>query len=192
MVRGVDDVTQDRFESLRAPWSFREREEIALLRAGGAGVREISRQVGRAPSTISRELRRNAATRGGKLEDRPSVAQWKADLVARRPKPAKLVVNDELRHYVQERLSGEVRRPDGMVRGPSTGPWKGRNKPASSINHRRGTLRVRRGWYGLPRPREHPPVSTLEPLSLAECSSGIFRPGRRQRVCTRRRPLALA
>jgi len=109
--------------------SFREREEIALLRAGGAGVREISRQVGRAPSTISRELRRNAATRGGKLEYRPSVAQWKADLVARRPKPARLVVNDELRHYVQERLSGEVRRPDGMVRGPSTGPWKGRNKP---------------------------------------------------------------
>src|SRR5262245_23735069 len=50
--------------------SFGEREEIALLRAGGAGVREIARRLGRAPSTVSRELRRNAATRTGRLEYR--------------------------------------------------------------------------------------------------------------------------
>jgi hypothetical protein len=60
--------------------SFPEREEIALLKAQGGGVREIARQLGRDPSTISRELRRNAATRGGKLDYRASVAQWKADL----------------------------------------------------------------------------------------------------------------
>jgi hypothetical protein len=48
-------------------------------------VRGIARALGRAPSTISRELRRNAATRGGKLDYRASVAQWKADLLARRP-----------------------------------------------------------------------------------------------------------
>jgi hypothetical protein len=34
--------------------SFAEREEIAVLLAGGCGVREIARQLGRAPSTISR------------------------------------------------------------------------------------------------------------------------------------------
>jgi DNA-binding CsgD family transcriptional regulator len=39
--------------------SFAEREEIALLRAQGKGVREIARTVGRDPGTISRELRRN-------------------------------------------------------------------------------------------------------------------------------------
>lgn len=110
--------------------SFGEREEIALLKAHGAGVREIARRVGRAPSTISRELRRNAATRGGRLDYRASVAQWKADLLARRPKTAKLVVNERLREYVQERLAGQVRRPDGSpVSGPVTAPWKGRNKP---------------------------------------------------------------
>lgn len=38
---------------------FEEREEIALLRAEGKGVREIAREIGRAPSTISRELRRD-------------------------------------------------------------------------------------------------------------------------------------
>ena len=58
--------------SLEAPsgryLSFDEREEIALLRAQGHGVREIARRIGRAPSTISRELRRNAATRSGEVE----------------------------------------------------------------------------------------------------------------------------
>jgi IS30 family transposase len=110
--------------------SFEEREEIALLKAQGTGVREIARRVGRHPSTISRELRRNAATRGGKLEYRASVAQWKAELMARRPKTAKLAADERLRGYVQDRLAGQVRRPDGTaVAGPATVPFKGRSKP---------------------------------------------------------------
>ncbi len=110
--------------------SFSEREEIALLRAQGCGVRSIARQVGRDPSTISRELRRNAATRGQKLDYRASVAQWKADLVAQRPKTAKLVANPALHDYVQQRLSGKVRHPNGKtVTGPTTPQWKGRGKP---------------------------------------------------------------
>jgi IS30 family transposase len=109
--------------------SFEEREEIAMLRAEGCGVRAIARRLGRSPSTISRELRRNAATRGGKLEYRASVAQWKAERMARRPKAAKLAVDHRLREYVQERLAGQVRRPDGMVVGPAIGPWNRRNKP---------------------------------------------------------------
>jgi IS30 family transposase len=106
--------------------SFVEREEIALLRVGGAGVRDIARQLGRSPSTISRELRRNAATRSGGLEYRASTAQWHADRRSRRPKRAKLAVNPELRRYVQDRLSGAVQRPDGIA---ATGPdvaWVGR------------------------------------------------------------------
>ena len=88
--------------------SFAEREEIALLRAQERGVREIARQLGRSPSTISRELRRNAATRGGTLQYRATVAQWKAERAAERPKAAKLAQNKRLRTYVQERLSGVV------------------------------------------------------------------------------------
>jgi transposase-like protein len=110
--------------------SFEEREEIAVCRAQGGGVREIARRLGRSPSTISRELRRNAATRGGKLDYRASVAQWKAEMMARRPKAAKLAADERLREYVQERLSGQVHRPDGTaVPGPATGCWKGRSKP---------------------------------------------------------------
>jgi IS30 family transposase len=106
--------------------SFTEREEIALLHAQQLGVRAIARKLGRSPSTISRELRRNAATRGGKLVYRASIAQWKAERAARRPKPAKLAANDQLRQYVQDRLAGEVATPDGTsVPGPKV-RWIGR------------------------------------------------------------------
>ena len=109
--------------------SFEEREEIALLRAKQIGVREIARRIGRDPATISRELRRNAATRSGKQEYRALVAQWKSQQAAKRPKTAKLVENQRLRDYVQDRLAGNVVRPDGsIVAGPTPAPWKGLNK----------------------------------------------------------------
>jgi IS30 family transposase len=110
--------------------SFAEREEIALLKAHDKGVREIARTIGRDPGTVSRELRRNAATRGGKPVYRAVVAQWKAQQAAKRPKTAKLAGNERLREYVQDRLAGNVRRTDGtIVPGPTTPPWKGLNKP---------------------------------------------------------------
>jgi len=110
--------------------SFHEREEIALLKAQGSGVRQIARAIGRDPSTISRELRRNAANRSNNLDYRASVAQWKAELAAKRPKPAKLVTNPTLRTYVEERLSGQIRRPNGMiVTGPPPPRFTGNAKP---------------------------------------------------------------
>ena len=120
--------------------SFAEREEIAILRVRGHGVREIARRTGRSPSTISRELRRNAATRGGRLEYRAMAAQWHADLRARRPKTAKLAANQALRKYVQDRLAGTVTRPDGAaVAGPDV-RWIGRR------HGRRADRRWARAW----------------------------------------------
>ena len=53
--------------------------------------------------------------------------------MARRPKTAKLVENDRLREYVQDRLAGAIRRPDGTpASGPATPTWTGRNKPRRS------------------------------------------------------------
>ncbi|MGY3281773.1 hypothetical protein ACVJ5M_009435 [Bradyrhizobium sp. S3.7.6] len=106
--------------------SLVEREEIALLKVQGHSIQEIGRRLGRAASTVSRELRRNAATRGGGLEYRATTAQWHADRSARRPKPTKLALNATLRTYVQERLAGDVVAPSGApVLGPVV-PWKGR------------------------------------------------------------------
>jgi len=109
--------------------SFVEREEIALRKAQGAGVRQIARELDRDPSTISRELRHNAASRGGKLDYRASVAQWKAELLALRPKASKLVVNERLREYVLERLAGQVRPGHGGARTGGGGRWQA-SRPA--------------------------------------------------------------
>jgi len=106
--------------------SFAERKQLALPVACGGGVREIARQLGRSPSTISRELRRNAATRGGSLDYRAHTAQWHADRAAMRPKPAQLLTNCVLREYVQERLAGNIATPGGKsIAGPQV-EWKGR------------------------------------------------------------------
>jgi IS30 family transposase len=106
--------------------SLSEREEIAILKAKGCGVREIARQVGRSPSTISRELRRNAASRTDSSGYRAITAQWHAERRARRPKISKLAKNEELREYVQDRLAGKIARPSGeLVLGPDV-RWVGR------------------------------------------------------------------
>lgn len=120
--------------------SYAEREHLALLRAQQLGVRECARRLARAPSTISRELRRNAATRSGGFDYRATSAQWHADRAARRPKPAKLAAHPTLRQYVQERLAGVIVRPDGTPEpGPSV-PWKGRR------HGRRQQRRWGRAW----------------------------------------------
>src|SRR5689334_23946077 len=101
--------------------SLAEREEIALLNAQGHSIREIGRRLGRAGSTISRELDRNAATHGGKMAYRATTAQWHADRSARRPKPTKLARNAALRTYVEDRLAGVVVAPScARVRRPGT------------------------------------------------------------------------
>lgn len=108
--------------------SFAEREELALLRVQDLGIREIARRLSRSPSTISRELRRNAETRSGVLRYRPTVAQWKAERAARRPKVAKLANNVRLQAYVQSRLAGAVTDADGRaIPGPNV-PWRGRRQ----------------------------------------------------------------
>lgn len=109
--------------------SFAEREDIAVWHAQKLGVREIARRLGRSPSTISRELRRNASTRTFRLEYRASLAQWHAERRARRPKPATLATNERLRVYVQDRLVGDVRDGAGRPVGPAGLAWSGRNKP---------------------------------------------------------------
>src|SRR6266852_9849145 len=64
--------------------SFAEREEIAILHVQRVGVREIARRLGRSASTISRELRRNASTRGHARVYRATAAQWHAERRASR------------------------------------------------------------------------------------------------------------
>jgi IS30 family transposase len=97
--------------------SYAEREEIALGRAAGQGVREIARRMGRDHSTVSRELRRNRGS--AQFGYRAWVAQGHADARARRPKPRRLQTNARLHAVVQgwleqrcspEQIRGRLRR----------------------------------------------------------------------------------
>ena len=84
-----------------------ERELIEDYRASGWGVRAIARALGRAPSTVGRELRRNSQIRspGSRSRYRARPAQAKARARARRPKVAKLAADPILRALVQDDLS---------------------------------------------------------------------------------------
>ncbi len=79
---------------------FEEREEIMRLQARGLGVRGIAREIGRDPSTVSRELKRAVGVRGY----RAGMAQTHADRGRRGPRNAKLASNLRLRREVQARL----------------------------------------------------------------------------------------
>jgi IS30 family transposase len=80
--------------------SFREREEISRGIAAGMSLRCIAHRLGRASSTVSREV----ATNGGRLRYRAAVAHRASRHRARRPKPAKLAMNPRLRGVVEEKL----------------------------------------------------------------------------------------
>jgi IS30 family transposase len=81
--------------------SLAEREEIAVGVAAGEPLRVIAARLGRAPSTVSREVRRNRPQRGGY---RAVAAQAQAEFRARRPKTARLAGDGRLRGWVQGKL----------------------------------------------------------------------------------------
>jgi IS30 family transposase len=77
-----------------------EREEISRGVAAGDSCRTIASRLGRAPSTVSRELARN----GGRGRYRAQRADAAADRRAARPKPSKLAVEPRLRAVVETKL----------------------------------------------------------------------------------------
>ena len=91
--------------------SFEERETIMVMRAQGRSMRAIARELGRSPSTISREI----TTHGSRTQPyRASTAHASSERSRRRPKPTKLAGNDRLRAVVQERL-GERYSPQQIA-----------------------------------------------------------------------------
>lgn len=85
--------------------SLLERQRIASLRRDGLGVREIAEELGRSPSTISRELRRNTAAHDRSYDGDLAHARSRERL--RRPRRGRLLVDRELRSHVQDKLEQE-------------------------------------------------------------------------------------
>ena len=100
--------------------SFAEREEIHAGVERGDSIRRIARKLGRAPSTVFHELRRNMRHQRYRRRNRqgrpvsepwryrPSYAQRRAEFMACRPKPAKLASHLELRLFVQAKLEDNL------------------------------------------------------------------------------------
>ena len=91
----VEQVIHPRYVSLL------EREELRDLHRSGMSIRRIASAMGRSPSTISRELRRNTISERGYM---PHTAHRLSVERRHRPRCPKLVENEELRDYVQAKL----------------------------------------------------------------------------------------
>lgn len=87
----------------RARWALRatEREEISRGLAEGLSVRGLAARLRRAPSTISREIRRH----GGRQRYRAQTADRRAWARSRRPKVCRLATHARLRRAVATRLA---------------------------------------------------------------------------------------
>jgi IS30 family transposase len=86
--------------------SLLERQRIATLHGRGHGVREIARRIGRSPSTVSRELRRNLRPHDHDVYD-GDLAHARARQRARRARQARLARDPALRQLVQAKLELE-------------------------------------------------------------------------------------
>ncbi|BCW73553.1 IS30 family transposase [Arthrobacter sp. NicSoilB8] len=79
-----------------------ERITIADLLHARRSIRAIAMELGRSPSTVSREIRRNIHEPSGNY--RPRTAQRSAERRRSRPRPGKIASNQELREFVREHL----------------------------------------------------------------------------------------
>jgi len=91
----VEQVIHPRYLSLV------EREQVRDLHRSGISIRKTAMAMGRSPSTISREFRRNTISERGYL---PHTAHRLSVERRHRPRSPKLVENDQLRDYVQTKL----------------------------------------------------------------------------------------
>ncbi|MEV0643553.1 IS30 family transposase [Streptomyces sp. NPDC050619] len=80
-----------------------DRIHIADRLREKATVQAIAAELGRSPSTVSREIRRNRHPGSGQY--RPHAAQARADARRPRPKPGRIGQNPELRDFIQDRLN---------------------------------------------------------------------------------------
>ena len=139
-----------------------KRIEIAGLRLAGMSLRQIAARLGQAPSTISRELRRNASAGVGY---RPFEAHRQATARRARPHRRRIETDSELRQPVLRRCGGLATRADAVYR-PRRQSWSSCQNPMLTC----GPLTQNTGntGKGLPRPNREVALSSSEVCSWKE------------------------
>ncbi|HEX8375061.1 MAG TPA: IS30 family transposase, partial [Geminicoccaceae bacterium] len=130
--------------------TLEERERLAASRAEGLSLRAIARRLGRAASTVSRELRRNALPRGGHL---PVHAE--GCYLERRQRRAVLERDERLGRFVRERLL-EGWTPEQIAGWLRRGEERGLRPVSCETIHafiHRAGQRAEKLWRLLPRGR---------------------------------------
>ena len=149
--------------------TLEEREQLAASKAEGLSLRAIARRLGRAASTISRELHRNARPRGGYL---PVHAE--GCYLERRQRSAILERDERLGRFVRERLL-EGWTPEQIAGWLKRGEERGL-RPISletiyAFLHRPGQ-KAEKLWRLLPRGRAGPSAAGDGLVSRAPPSPG--------------------
>src|SRR3954454_19438824 len=127
-----------------------ERERLAALKAEGLSLRGIARALGRAASTVSRELRRNALPRGGYLpvhaEGRYRERRQRQAVLERDAKLGRFVRERLLEGWTPEQIAGRLKRGEERQLRPLS------CETISAFLHRPGQ-RGEKLWRLLPRGR---------------------------------------
>src|ERR671938_1507270 len=127
-----------------------ERERLAALEAEGLSLRAIAARLGRAASTVSRELRRNALPKGGYLP-----AHAEGCHLERRQRQAILERDAKLGRFVRERLL-EGRTPEQIAGWPKPGEERQLRAVSTETIHafvHRAGQKAEKLWKLLPRGR---------------------------------------
>jgi transposase, IS30 family len=99
--------------------SLEERCEIAQRRAAGQSIRQIAAALDRAPSSLSRELKRNSGSRGaykpGYAEDQATARRWRGSKLLRNLELQTLVLDRLGRGWSPQQVAGRLAREQGRT-----------------------------------------------------------------------------
>ena len=155
---------------------FAERQQVYFLRKQGLSCRGIARQLGRSPSTISRELRRNSGGRGYRFSQAQRMAWERRSETSSVPR--------KMTGRMWAIVEGKLAMQWSPGRGRSAMQWIYRPCGSSAISHlrRRGTsLSIRRGHIRCERPGAvqlsvgggHARSLDIGPRPISLCSEGV-------------------
>lgn len=98
-------------------FGLEERCEIARRRAGGETLRQIAAAMDRAPSSISRELKRNSGRQVGYkpsyANDQAKARRWRGSKLLRYPELHKLMLDRLRRGWSPQQVAGRLARENG-------------------------------------------------------------------------------